>query len=192
MERRRIPVYFHTEVTNVEDLKADEVIIATGAAPKRLPIPGAEHAMEATEYLMGRETGERVVVIGGGLSGCEIAYDLVLKGKKPVIVEMKEDLIPVRGVCLANSSFLRETFAYHETPVYLNTSVREIRPDGVTLQTKEGKRVYVDCDDVILSVGYDPKPLAGSSRHVHLVGDANGVGNLRTVIWRAWDVCMKI
>ena len=83
MERRRIPVYFHTEVTNVEDLKADEVIIATGAAPKRLPIPGAEHAMEATEYLMGRETGERVVVIGGGLSGCEIAYDLILKGKKP-------------------------------------------------------------------------------------------------------------
>ena len=192
MERRRIPVYLHTEVTNVEDLKADEVIIATGAAPKHLPIPGAEYAMEATEYLMGRETRERVVIIGGGLSGCEIAYDLILKGKKPVIVEMREDLIPVRGVCLANSSFLRETFAYHETPVYLSTTVREIRPDGVTLQTKEGKRVYVDCDDVILSVGYDPKPLAGSSRHVHLVGDANGVGNLRTVIWRAWDVCMKI
>ena len=168
------------------------MIVATGATPKRLPIPGVEYAMEATDYLYGKETGERVVIIGGGLSGCEIAYDLILKGKKPTIVEMREDLIAVRGVCLANSSFLRETFAYHDTPVYLNTTVQAIRPDGVTLCTKDGKTIDVACDNVIVSAGYNPNPIAEASRHVHLVGDANGVGNLRTVIWRAWDVCMKL
>ena len=192
LERRRIPVHLNTEVVDVESLGADEVIVATGATPKRLPIPGVEHAMEATDYLYGKETGERVVIIGGGLSGCEIAYDLILKGKKPTIVEMREDLIAVRGVCLANSSFLRETFAYHDTPVYLNTTVQAIRPDGVTLCTKDGKTIDVACDNVIVSAGYNPHPIAEASRHVHLVGDANGVGNLRTVIWRAWDVCMKL
>ena len=45
---------------------------------------------------------------------------------------------------------------------------------------------------VITSIGYIPTPKFKKSKHVHLVGDCNGVGNLRTVIWRAWDVCMKI
>ena len=133
-----------------------------------------------------------VVIVGGGLSGCEIAYDLILKGKQPVIVEMKNDLIAVRGVCLANSSFLRETLALHKAPVYLETTAQEIRPDGVTLKDKDGKIFDVACDSVVVCTGYAPQPVAPASRHVHLVGDANTVGNLRTVIWRAWDVCMKL
>ena len=192
IKKRGIPVHLNTEVTDVNALGADEVIVATGAVPKKLPIPGLENAMEATEYLYGRETGEKVVIVGGGLSGCEIAYDLILKGKKPIIVEMKNDLIALRGVCLANSSFLRETMALHETPVYLETTVQEIRPDGVTIKDKDGNTQDISCDNVIVSIGYNPQPVAPASRHVHLVGDANGVGNLRTVIWRAWDVCMKL
>lgn len=190
--RQAIEVHLNTEVTDLAALHADEVIIATGAAPKKPPIPGLEHAMEAAEYLCGREVGERVVIIGGGLTGCEIAYDLILKGKKPIVVEMKNDLIAARGVCLANSSFLRETLALHETPVYLETSVKAIRPDGVTLCGRDGKEFDVACDSTVVSIGYAPKPLAAASKHVHIVGDANAVGNLRTVIWRAWDVCMKI
>ena len=192
IKKRGIPVHLNTEVTDVNALGADEVIVATGAVPKKLPIPGLENAMEATEYLYGRETGEKVVIVGGGLSGCEIAYDLILKGKKPIIVEMKNDLIALRGVCLANSSFLRETMALHETPVYLETTVQEIRPDGVTIKDKDGNTQDISCDNVIVSIGDNPQPVAPASRHVHLVGDANGVGNLRTVIWRAWDVCMKL
>ncbi len=192
IERSDVTVHRNTEVKDVASLGADEVIVATGAAPRSLPVPGAEKAIEATEFLRGREVGDRVVIVGGGLTGCEIAYDLILSGKHPTIVEMKNDLIAVRGVCLANSSFLRETLALHKAPVYLETSVREIRADGVTLRGKDGKDFDVACDDVILSVGYEPRPLVPASRHVHIVGDANGVGNLRTVIWRAWDVCMKL
>ena len=50
----------------------------------------------------------------------------------------------------------------------------------------------VSPDNIILSTGYKPAPLAEKSRHVHLVGDASKVGNLRTVIWQAWDVAMKL
>lgn len=114
--------------------------------------------MEATEYLCGREVGERVVIIGGSLTGCEIAYDLILKGKKSIVVEMKNDFIAARGVCLANSSFLRETLALHETPVYLETSGKGHLPDGVALCGRDGKEFDVACDSTVVSIGYVPIP----------------------------------
>lgn len=102
-----IEVKLNTEVKNVETLQADEVIVATGAVARTIPVKGVEHAMDAVEYLLGeKEVGENVTIIGGGLTGCEIAYDLYLQGKKPTIVEMKNDLIAVKGICLANTSYL--------------------------------------------------------------------------------------
>lgn len=193
VDKHSIPVKLNTEIKSTGELSDfDEVIIATGSSPRRLPVPGAERAMEAAEYLGGREAGDDVIIIGGGLTGCEIAYDLILKGKHPTIVEMKNDLIAVKGVCLANSSFLREMLAFKKTPVYLNTTLVSINEGGVTVKDSEGKTFDLKGDSVIVSVGYKPAPLTAKSSRVHLVGDANGVGNLRTVIWRAWDVCMKL
>lgn len=113
--------------------------------------------MEAIEYLLGKKpVGDNVVVIGGGLTGCEIAYDLCLHGKKPVIVEMQDDLITAKGVCLANTSYLRDYFKTNRVPVYLETAVSEIGKDSVTLKDKTGRTFTVAADTVILSVGYDP------------------------------------
>ena len=188
----KIPVKFNCEIKDISSLKEDEIVVATGAVARKMNIKGIERAKEAVEYLSGAQTGENVVVIGGGLTGCEIAYDLFLKGKKPVIVEMKNDLIAVRGVCLANSSYLRDFFAYNKVPVYLESKVSEIGENSVTVTDKNGKKTVLKADDVIVSVGYAPAPLAAKDKRVSLVGDANGVGNLRTVIWRAWDVAKKI
>ena len=188
-----IEVKLNTEVKDVASLGADEVIIATGATAKKIPVKGAELAMDATEYLLGeKQVGENVAIIGGGLSGCEIAYDLYLQGKKPVIVEMQNDLIAVKGVCLANASFLRDFFNANKVPVYLETKLSEVMEDGVMVTDKDGKSFKIDADSVILSVGYNPAPLAPKSKHVHVIGDAAKVGNLRTVIWGAWDVAMKL
>ncbi len=192
ISKHPITVKLNTEIKDIHTIQADEIIIATGSAAKRPPIKGIEHSIEATEYLSGKKVGDNVIIIGGGLTGCEIAYDLILKGKKPQIVEMKNDLIAVKGVCLANSSFLREMLAFKKTPVYLETTLLEIKEDGVTVKDKEGKIFDLEGDSAIVSIGYKPTPLAEASGHVHLVGDANGVGNLRTVIWRAWDVCMRL
>ena len=188
-----IEVRLNTEVSDLSALEADEIVIATGAKPKKIPVPGAGLAMEACEYLLGeKETGESVVIIGGGLTGCEIAYDLFLRGKKPVIVEMKNDLIAVKGVCLANASYLRDFFETNGVPVYLETSLVSVSETGVTVKDNAGKTFDIPADSVILSVGYDPAPLAKSGKHVRIVGDACRTGNLRTVIWRAWDVAMKL
>ena len=101
-----IEVRLKSEVKDIAALNADKIVIATGGTPKRISVPGAEKTIEACEYLLGKkETGETVVVVGGGLTGCEIAYDLYLKGRKPILVEMKNDLIPVRGRELRPSEF---------------------------------------------------------------------------------------
>ena len=188
-----IEVKLNTEVTDINSLKADEIIVATGAKARKIPVKGAELAMDATEYLLGeKEVGETVAIIGGGLTGCEIAYDLYLQGKKPTIVEMKDDLIAVKGICLANSSFLRDFFTANKVPVYLETKLSEVNADGVVAIDKDGKSFQINADSVILSVGYTPAPIAAKSKNIHIVGDAKKVGNLRTVIWNAWDVAMKL
>ena len=186
-----ITVKMNTEVTDIKALDADEIIVATGAKAKRLPIKGADTAIEAVDYLLGNKTvGDRVVVIGGGLTGCEIAYDLFLQGKKPAIVEMQDDLITTPGICLANTSYLRDCFKTNNVPVHLETAVSEITAEGVTVTHKDGTTETIPADSVILSVGYNPAPVA--TKGVHVIGDAKSVGNLRTVIWGAWDVCMKL
>ena len=188
-----IAVKLNTEVKNIEDCNADEIIIATGARANRIPVPGVEKTIQAVDFLMNRpEVGENVTIIGGGLTGCEIAYELYLQGKKPTIVEMQDDLITTPGICLANTSFLRDFFEANQVPVHLETGVKAIEDDGVIVKDKEGREFKIAADNVILSVGYKPMPLVEKGRHVHIVGDANKVGNLRSVIWGAWDVCMKL
>ena len=189
-----IEVKFNTEVKpeDIAKLGADEVVVATGSKARKLRVPGAEKGIEACEYLLGtKEVGNKVIVIGGGLSGCEIALDLYNKGKTPVIVEMKNDLVAMRGVCLANTSYLRDFFALNKVDVRLNTGLVEITDKGVKVKDlKTGKESEIAGDSVIMSIGYIPTPVAKDG--VKLVGDCNGIGNLRTVIWRAWDVAMKL
>ena len=188
-----ITVKLNNNITDVSLLPADEVIVATGSEANRIPIPGFSYATQAVDYLLGnRPVGKNVVIIGGGLTGCEIAYELYLQGKNPTIVEMQDDLIVTKGVCLANTSFLRDFFKANKVPVHLETKVAEIRQNGITAIDKDGNKFDIPANDVIVSVGYKPNPIAPKGRHVHIVGDASKVGNLRTVIWQAWDVCMKL
>ena len=188
-----IDIKLNTEIKDVTALGADEIIVATGAKANRIPVKGNNLGIEAVEFLLGeKEVGENVVIIGGGLTGCEIAYELYLQGKKPTIVEMQNDLIVSDKICLANTSFLRDFFNANKVPVHLETKLSEIDEDGVTVTDKDGKSFKISADSVILSTGYRPAPIAKRAKNVHIVGDAHKVGSLRTVIWQAWDVSMKL
>lgn len=189
-----IEIHYNYEVKTISEFNDMPVIIATGSTPRILRnVKGYERMIEACEYLNGKEVGEVVAVIGGGLTGSEIAYELYLKGKKPFIVEMKNDLIAQKGVCLANSSYLREYFAWKEVPVYLEHTLKEVKDNSIICVDKNGKEIELYCDDVISSAGYLPTPLADNkSKNAYLVGDCKEVGNLRTVIWSAYEAAMKI
>ena len=193
MTKYPIEVKLNAEVNDLSQVTADEIIIATGSKAVQLNLPGIEKGIEAVDFLLGRkEVGENVTIIGGGLTGCEIAYELYLQGKKPTIVEMMDDLITTPGICLANTSFLRDFFEANKVPVHLETRLCEVQEDGVLVKDKNGMQYKIAADSVILSVGYKPAPLAEKAKNIHIVGDASKVGNLRTVIWQAWDVCMKL
>ena len=188
-----IEVKLNSEVTDISQTMADEIIIATGAKANRIPVPGIDLGIQAIDFLRGRkEAGNNVVIIGGGLTGCEIAYELYLQGKKPTIVEMQDDLITAKGVCLANTSYLRDFFKANNVPVHLETKLCEVKEDGVVVADKNGMQYKIDADSVILSTGYKSAPIAEKAKNVHIIGDAAKVGNLRTVIWGAWDICMKL
>ncbi len=193
MKDLNIEINFNKEIKDIKNIDADAYVIATGSKRRILKnIKGFNKAIEAIDYLNGKEVGEDVAVIGGGLTGCEIAYELCLEGKKPVIIEAKSDLIAQTGVCLANSSYLREYFALHKVPVYLNSKVIEIKDNVVVVLDENNVEHDIKADSTIVSVGYIPTPLTKKDRNVYLVGDCDKVGNLRTVIWKAYEVAMKI
>ena len=196
MEQMDIEIHLNTEITDITQFENGPVIIATGSKPRVLKfVPGYEKMIEACEYLTGTPVGETVAVIGGGLTGSEIAYELALQGKKPIIVEMKDDLVSQKGVCLANSSYLREWFELHKIPVYLETKLKEVRDGSIVCTDKEGRDIEVACDSVISSAGYIPNPLMPQDKkpaYVEYVGDCDAIGNLRTVIWKAYEVAMGI
>ena len=124
MEKLGIEVKLNTEVKDISKFGSDPVVIATGATARVLKnIPGHEKMIEACEFLNGAPVCQKVAVIGGGLTGSEIAYELALQGKEVSIVEMKNDLVAQTGVCLANSSYLREWFAWKKVPVYLESKL---------------------------------------------------------------------
>ena len=192
-----IDVRFNTEVTDVNTLGGfDDIIVASGSIPRTMPsIPGFEKTLTFTELLKDKkEVGDKVLFIGGGQSSCEAAYDLVLQGKHPIIVEYANDLIAAQATCLANTSFLRDAMEYHKVPTYLESTVTEIKDNGVTVKNvKTGETFFVECDNVVNGIGFVPTPVGGKdNKQVFRVGDCVAIGNLRTVIWRAWDVCMKI
>ncbi|MCD8148730.1 MAG: NAD(P)/FAD-dependent oxidoreductase, partial [Clostridiales bacterium] len=191
-----IEIHLNTEIRDMDAYQGQEIIVATGSQPRVLKtVPGHEKMVEACEFLTGTPVGETVAVIGGGLTGSEIAYEIALQGKQPIIVEMKDDLIAQTGVCLANSSYLREWFELHKVPVYLETVLEEVKDDAIICKDKKGEKFEIACDSVISSAGYLPAPLVKvkkGDKKIHLVGDCLNVGNLRTVIWRAYEVAMRV
>ena len=174
------------------------LIVATGASPKLTGVKGEKELLGGNGVSTCATCdgaffrGRGVAVIGGGLTGCEIAYELALHGKKPLIVEMKDDLVAQKGVCLANSSFLREWFALNGVPVYLETALREVKDGAIVCAGKDGKEFELACDSVISCAGYIPAPLTEKRSGVQLIGDCRAVGNLRSVVWEAYEAAMKI
>ncbi len=202
LENSGAAVHMNTEISDISVIDADIVVVATGAHARTLRIPGAERAVTAADYLDGKaKVGDSVVIIGGGLTGCEIAYELALEGKHPSIVEMTEHLVGAKGICMANSTMLLELLRYHKVPAYLCATCEKITDEGVVIVTPEGKRI-IPADSVILSVGYTPDERFGKLKEnkkrtkqkpeIYFVGDCDKVGSLKTGIKQAYELVQKI
>ncbi len=195
VEKQGLDIRFNVEINDLGTVRGfDEIIVATGAVPRKMVIPGFEKCLTFTQLLREKvPVGDKVLFFGGGQSACEAAYEMIKQGKHPMIVEFAKDLVPAQNVCLSNASFLRDAMEFHKVPVYLEHTIREIKDKTAVIASKDGKNVFeIEYDDIVNGIGFVPAPVGGKAKNVHRVGDCVTIGNLRTAIWRAWDVAMKI
>lgn len=200
LERLRVPVYLNTRVTKemVLESDCDAVIVATGSRPKMFSLGDDEKVYCAEQVLMNqKDPGDRVVVVGGGLVGCEMALDLAQKGKKVTILEALPKIMAVNGpICSANKEMLEELLPFHGVNIICNAKVTGFK-DGAVSYEIAGKAEKLDTDSVILSVGYRSADelyheLEFDVADLYLLGDAGKVSNIMYAIWDAFEVANHI
>ncbi len=125
----------------VKAMRPDALIVATGGRPLVPNIPGIhrENVVTAWDILTGKvEVGDKVVVAGGGMIGCEAAESLAEKGREVVIVEMLDDIatdMPVRSKLL-----LAERLSRQGVKVLTNTEMVEVSERSVDLIDGKGRK----------------------------------------------------
>lgn len=200
LERLRVPVYLNTKVTKemVLESDCDAVIVATGSRPKMFSLGDDEKVYCAEQVLMNqKDPGDKVVVVGGGLVGCEMALDLAQNGKKVTILEALPKIMAVNGpICSANKEMLEELLPFHGVDIICNAKVTGFQNGAVSYET-DGKAEKLDADSVILSVGYRSADelyheLEFDVADLYLLGDAGKVSNIMYAIWDAFEVANHI
>ena len=196
---QRIVEYYQAELENLkipvinkeaseEDLlngNFDAVVLATGSTPAQAPIPGLEKWLWA-EVLMDENLLEnrKVLIIGGGLIGVEIAHKLLQRGNRVVIVEVLPEI--ARGMEMIERALTLKALRNNPmVEIYTETRVVGVEGRKIYLEGK-GPKVLEDVDDVILTTGmksYNPleEKLKGKIP-VYVVGDARQVGKARDAI----------
>jgi pyruvate/2-oxoglutarate dehydrogenase complex dihydrolipoamide dehydrogenase (E3) component len=184
----------------VKALNPDAVILAAGGSPIIPNIPGATGPnviLGVDAYKDADKTGQKVVVIGGGLVGSETGYFLAAeKGRDVTIVEMRDELgdpVDWRQTRPLLMWIEKEDKFTAKTGV----SCKEITESGVIVVDKDGNEEFIEADTVILSVGFAAKPdlvaeFADTAPYFRAIGDCNQPGRIlpatRDAYWAAMDV----
>jgi len=196
LELLNVPVTFNTKITKefVLSKDYDAVIVATGSTPKVISLGDDAHVYTAADVLTGeKDPGESTVVIGGGLVGCETALWLAQKGKKVTIVEALGKLLAVNApLCHANSEMLIRLIPYNNIETITSAKVTGYENGKLSINLN-GETKELNCDSVILSIGYKPEnslyqQLQFDVPEIYLLGDAKNVANIMYAIWDAFEV----
>ena len=153
VERRNVDVRLNTTVTpeNIASFGADGVIFATGSLPSHPPVPGIENAHQAMDMYDGKvKPGHTIVMVGGGLVGCEAGLYLQKCGHQVTVVEMLDRI--------ANESFgmYREALVWEMEKCGMvsmpKTRCLEICADSVKVENTDGVQV-LPADTVLYALG---------------------------------------
>jgi pyruvate/2-oxoglutarate dehydrogenase complex dihydrolipoamide dehydrogenase (E3) component len=166
----------------VGQAKPDVIVVATGSRPVIPEIPGVKDskAVTAWDVLAGRVEvrHENVVVLGGGVVGCETAEYLAQQGNRVTVVEMLPDL--VQNMEPLNRRALLEGLKGHNVSLLAGYKAVEVTGDRVIVaDTVKGERQSIEAGRIILAVGSEPQRglaecLAGKSSELYAIGDCAG------------------
>lgn len=203
LERRvrneRIDVRLNTVVDRayVEAEEPDVLIVAAGAAPIIPPIRGinGKNVVLATNCEADIDAlGERIAVLGGGLIGTETGINLAQMGKKVTIIEMKDAIAADANQFHAMA--LKQQLDKYITSM-VNTKAIEITDQGVLCEDRDGNRVLVEADTVVLSAGVRPrfdivKSLSGLTPEFYNIGDSVKAGQVTQAISQGYFVARDL
>lgn len=166
----------------------EQVILAAGARAKVLPIPGADNRVKLSlDVLLGKETtGKQVVVVGGGLVGCEVACHVAESADQVTIVEFLPDLLMTAEEPRNNGLAIRALLKNRGVKAVCGAAVTRMDEQGIWYQ-KEGIEQNIPCDTVVLAIGFVPnqeleEALRERGVNVVAVGDANTPRKIGTAV----------
>ena len=156
VNKRPIDVKLGTKATPETVQGYDAVLVAIGAEPLILPVPGVEQAKVAIETLgHEEELGDSVILIGGGQVGCETALHYAKLGKKVTVMEMQSELAPDASTTGRNE-LLTEIAAEPNFIPLTGAKCVSLTATSVTYE-KDGKQETITADSVVLSAGMRAK-----------------------------------
>jgi 2,4-dienoyl-CoA reductase-like NADH-dependent reductase (Old Yellow Enzyme family)/thioredoxin reductase len=179
-----VTVKLNTKATPELVKDYDAVIVAIGAEPLILPIPGVDQVKPAIHVLGHEETlGDSVLVIGGGQVGCETALHFAKLGKKVTVVEMQSALAPDASTTGRNE-LITEIEAEPNFVALTGARCVAVTPTSVTY-VKDGKEETISADSVVLSSGMKAKTAEADS-FFDCDGEVSEIGDCvraRTIEW---------
>ncbi len=157
----------------------DAVVIATGGTPLMPEIPGIDkpNVVTAQDVLSGKvRTGQNVVIIGGGMVGCETGHYLAEQGRTVTIIEILKRL--------ANDMFfmarrrLVNSLRNRKVTLLTSATCEEVKEGFVQVNTADGKQETIPADTVIIAVGYKAnnhlyKALEGKVPEIYCIGNSS-------------------
>ena len=169
----------------------DKVIIATGSTSATLAIPGSDKAIAGSDILLGKvQPKKKVVVIGGGLVGCEVAAHAKETADEVSIIEILDDILVNANHCRNNDQHLRDMLKERQINIITSAAATAISENGLTYE-KEGKAVEIKCDQVIMAVGYNAHnplevALEDKVKSLTVVGDAESPRKIIDAVHEAY------
>ena len=198
-ENAGVKIVTSTEVTKelVEKEAPDALIIAVGSEPLVPPIKGldGENVTIVNNYYLEKEkVTDRVVVLGGGLAGCECAIHLGMEGKEVHLVEMRDELAPDANV-RQRPLLLKEVDQY--ASVHTGYRGLEVTAEGVLCETKEKEQVLVPGTSVICALGQRSRSkvadaLRDGAPYVRIIGDAHRVSTITNAVYEGYHAALDI
>ncbi|WP_306573538.1 NAD(P)/FAD-dependent oxidoreductase [Anaerotruncus massiliensis (ex Togo et al. 2019)] len=174
LEEAGIAIQYGSEVTPelLERERPDVLIVATGSVAAVPPIPGidGENVVTADELLSGRKPlrGSHIVVLGGGLVGCEAADYLAAAGRRVEIVEMTDKLAD--GLNQSRRRFLLKRLSEHGVAAHLLTKAERVALPEVRVCSQNYSYALEGVDGVVVAAGRNPQDRLSAWAKEHLPG----------------------